>query len=77
MSSSTFVYKMHDYDTLDSLIALLRFLETRECRQFMQEASRIKKRKEVTDRFRNLLKREEFFQKADVKLAEGRDFLYD
>jgi hypothetical protein len=43
----------------------------------MQEASRIKKRKEVTDRFRNLLKREEFFQKADVKLAEGRDFLYD
>ena len=68
---------MHDYDTLDSLIALLRFLETPACREFMQEANRVKKRKEVTDRFRNLLKRDAFFQKADVKLAEGRDFLYD
>ena len=77
MSSSTFVYKMHDYDTMDSLIALLRFLETRECRQFMEEANRIKKRKEVTERFRNLLKREVFFKTIDAKMMGGRDFLYD
>jgi hypothetical protein len=77
MSSSTFVYKMNDFDTMDSLIALLRFLETRECRQFMQEANRIKKRKEVTERFRNLLKREAFFHTVDSKMMEGRDFLYD
>jgi hypothetical protein len=68
---------MHDFDTLDSLIALLRFLETPECRRFMEEANRIKKRKEVTERFRNVLKREAFFQTFDPKMTEGKDFLYD
>ena len=77
MSSSTFVYKMNDFDTVDSLIALLRFLETPECRQFMEEANRIKKRKEVTERFRNILKRNAYFQTVDAKMMEGRDFLYD
>jgi len=43
----------------------------------MEEANRIKKRKEVTERFRNLLKREAFFKTVDSNMMGGRDFLYD
>ena len=66
---------------MEMLTARLRFLETRECRELLSEEARVEQRRDVTQRFRNLLKREEMYKaddarrKAEAKLY-GIDELY-
>jgi hypothetical protein len=58
---------MHPYDTIEMLTARLRFLETRECRNLLSEEARVEQRRDVTQRFRNLLKREEMYKVDDAR----------
>ena len=45
---------------LKELISELRYLETLECRRKMVEADRVEKRSMITERFRGILKMQEF-----------------
>jgi len=42
-------------------------LETRECRELLSEEARVEQRRDVTQRFRNLLKREEMYKVDDAR----------
>ena len=59
-------------DTEEYLIYLLRWLETDTCRSGMSEEARVLKRKEVTARFRNVLRIKEY-----VALFERTTVVYD
>ena len=59
-------------DTEEYLIYLLRWLETDICRSGMSEEARVLKRKEVTARFRNVLRIKEY-----VALLERTTVVYD
>jgi len=50
-------------DNYDILLSRLKWLETAECRQCMDEEKRVAVRKEVTDRFRNMLQVQAVFVK--------------
>lgn len=69
-------YSNVQYDTEESLTAMLRFLETRECRKFMQEENRVAQRRSVTERFRALLRRNEIFRGMAAAKTMSRDEIY-
>uniref|UniRef100_A0A6C0DT68 Uncharacterized protein n=1 Tax=viral metagenome TaxID=1070528 RepID=A0A6C0DT68_9ZZZZ len=48
-------------ETYDILLARLKWLETPECRQCMEEEKRIAVRKEITERFRKVLQTQAVF----------------
>ena len=49
-------------DVLSDLIYKLRYLETPECRNLMNEEDRIKERQHVTENFRNALRIKSFLK---------------
>ena len=67
MNTGSRTVQIHPYDTMEMLTARLRFLETRECRNLLSEEARVAQRRDVTQRFKDLLKREEMYKVDAVK----------
>jgi len=56
------------------LVSILRWLETADAREVLPEEARLKRRKEVTDKFRRALIRKEMFRSCS---AFDKDELYN
>ena len=67
MNTGSRTVQIHPYDTMEMLTARLRFLETRECRNLLSEEARVAQRRDVTQRFKDLLKREEMYKIDDAR----------
>ena len=76
MSSHGLTIKIPVQDSMEVLIAKLRFLETKECRGMLPEADRIKVRADVTQQFRQALKFKEFTHKATAAGDYSREDIY-